>query len=733
MANYDFSTLSSSDLEELVCDLLNADLPGNNKIHYKTFKDGKDKGIDFLHSTTSNPHSHVGQVKHYYRTGIDGLLSHLEKTEVAKAKSLKPGRYIFATSVDLSAGNSKTIKTLFQPFLKNLNDIYGKKDLNRLLEEHEQVLDNHYKLWFNDTTILKKILNSDLDFRSVDFIEHELTKRIRLYVKTNLFNQARKSLDNHNFVIITGNPGVGKTTLAEMLTYEYIKDDYKLIYIIDDIKDAERVLANDDSKQVIYFDDFLGSNAIEINRAQGREGSLLSIIRRVRRGVNKKLIFTTRTFIFNKMQEQSERLKAHRIDAGETVFTLSEYDLGLKATVLRNHIEEADISQELKDVLLATSLFDFVVNHKNFNPRSVEFITSKESVGQFSPSELNAYVLDNFDNPEKIWRHAYLYQIGRHEQLLLNTLVTFEGPVLLSILEEAYRKRLGAEVKTSGSEQSKTFKILLAQLNRGFIQVKAHKVDFLNPSVRDFLVNYLKNDSDEVKRMVTSVRYVVQISQTLQSMLTANRMDFPEQLKMDLTKNYYAFTRPDSRNHDLIQIASLIDEVVYKKEKNEVLLKIIEEITDWESLYKDYSLNKKFMRFVEASADSPSLKAALNVHLENIVNEMVTGEDDPELAITILEDLVSAFEIDFNNFNIHIIRKHFDYMFDSYISEEVENLKDWILDPGEASEKEQEIAKLNQRILNLGFDYHVDLSDFDIDWYDIASDNDFKRLMEKDD
>ena len=118
MADYDFSTLNSSDLEELACDLLNADKPSGSKIRYKTFKDGKDQGIDFRYSTATNDNAQVGQVKHYYRTGYAGMLTHLKNTEVDKVKKLNPGKYIFVTSVDLSTANTSAIKTTFAPYIK---------------------------------------------------------------------------------------------------------------------------------------------------------------------------------------------------------------------------------------------------------------------------------------------------------------------------------------------------------------------------------------------------------------------------------------------------------------------------------------------------------------------------------------------------------------------------------------------------------------------------------------
>jgi hypothetical protein len=118
MANFDFSTLGSSDLEDLVCDLLNAQEPTNSGITYRTFKDGKDKGVDFLYSKPGKDFYHVGQVKHYYRTGYSGLLSHLKNTEVAKTSKLAPNKYIFATSVDLSVLQAQEIRDVFNPYCR---------------------------------------------------------------------------------------------------------------------------------------------------------------------------------------------------------------------------------------------------------------------------------------------------------------------------------------------------------------------------------------------------------------------------------------------------------------------------------------------------------------------------------------------------------------------------------------------------------------------------------------
>jgi len=208
MYNYDFSTLNSSDFEEFVCDLLNANEESNQSvIKYRTFKDGKDKGIDFLYSTRENELEIVGQAKHYYRSGFSQLKQKIKNEEKKKVNKLNPSRYIFATSVDLNVANVEDVKELFSPYIKSSTDIYGKSDLNKNLENNPKVLDSHFKLWFSSKNVLNKLLNYSIEGRSSEFIDTEIKKRLRLFVKTRQFGQARTTLLKNKFTIITGELG----------------------------------------------------------------------------------------------------------------------------------------------------------------------------------------------------------------------------------------------------------------------------------------------------------------------------------------------------------------------------------------------------------------------------------------------------------------------------------------------------------------------------------------------
>ena len=735
MADYDFSTLNSSDFEELVCDLLNHEQAKSNSIiKYKTFKEGKDKGIDFLYSLNSHPYSHVGQVKHFYRSGYKSMYNHLKATEVDKVKNLIPNKYIFATSVDLSVANTEAIKELFNPFIKNLNDIYGKKDINRLIENHEKILSTHYKLWLSDFSILNKIINSELEFRSSHFAENELKKRLRLYVRTSVFDTSRELLKKNKFIIITGEPGIGKTTLAEMLVYEYIGNGYNLSYILDDIKEAEKVLYPDDSKQIIYFDDFLGSNKVEINRAKGRESTLLKILNRISLMENKLIVFTTRTFLLHTVVEDSEKLQRFNIKAKSSIIQLADYNSEVRKKILINHIEETDIKSSLKAVLYHESIQKFIINHSNFSPRSIEFITSNDTINSFERDEFIKFIYKNFNYPSDIWKHAYSEQISEDERLLLNTLISFGNSCEIKYLESAFANRVDFEVENNNkSKEMHLFKKTLHRLDGGFIIIRNEiEVHFINPSLIDFLQKYLQEDKDEVQKIILSIKYVPQLTERLFSLGSATKNKIPEKLERKLLLNFHSFIRVENYNSDLLYLMLAINKFGTNPKKETIICEIIESINEWEDLYLDYDLNTHFVTFLNSVSKNGNTYLSLKLRSEEIFSAIFIGTDDLDDAIKLLENFREKFEIHFTSYESINIVSHLDYLFEETIDSEIHDFKSRIKDTDEVFERKDELQDLEVRINELGIDYHVNFEKFDIDWSNISWVNEMRDRMDSD-
>lgn len=513
MTDYDFSTLNPTDFEKLVCDLLNMKIDARNETMFRSFKEGKDSGIDLLFSTKEKDLEIVVQVKHYNKSSFATLKRELIKNEVDKVRKINPEHYVFVTSIGLSKHNKDEIKAIFSPYISTIADVLGRDDLNDLLRLNKAVEEKHFKLWFSSTIAIQKILQYKFFGRQNEFQESEIKKRLRLFVSTKELGDAIRILNTNKFLIITGEPGVGKTTMSEILIYRFLSKDFDLTVIYDDIKEIELTLRDDDSKQIFYFDDFLGHTQAEIQKSKSAETSLLKIISRIEKAENKFLILNTRKFILNTFLEESERFRNFNPIRGEAKIELRSYSYGAKRRMLDNHIAEYELSSEKVDLL--KNLSNFICDHKNFSPRHLEFYTNKYHIGELSDVEFKLFIVENLDNPKKIWEHAYNFQITDLERFLLNTLYSLSSNSTKEVLEIAFNSRLEFEVeKNNFFKPLNPFSDCLRKLNDGFILNFSYnsriEFSFINPSLEDFLKYSIDNNIYELERILLSSTFIDQ-------------------------------------------------------------------------------------------------------------------------------------------------------------------------------------------------------------------------------
>ena len=288
MNDYDFHQLSDKEFEVLCCDLLSEELGQR----LERFKPGPDSGVDgrFFAGGTEV----VLQCKHWVRTPLASLMSSLARTEAPKLEKLKPARYLLAVSNSLSRTDKKKLCEIFRPFIRSPSDIFGREDLNDLLAKSPDVERKHFKLWLASSNVLSSLLNASIQGRS-EFLIQDIIEDSGRYVVTNNHHDALSKLESKHVVIITGEAGIGKTTLARNLLLHYVADGYQLLAIGDSIVEAEAAFRKD-GKQIFYFDDFLGSNYLDA--ISGSAGTQIGLfIKRVRADPKKRFVLTSRTTI----------------------------------------------------------------------------------------------------------------------------------------------------------------------------------------------------------------------------------------------------------------------------------------------------------------------------------------------------------------------------------------------------------------------------------------------------
>lgn len=536
--SYDFSTLNDKELEELSRDILNKKL----KIDFQNFKVGKDGGIDLRYSSSKNLNKQIVQVKHYLKSGFNRLYSDL-KVELKKVKLLAPQKYYLVTSLPLNANQKDKLYNLFHPYIKTPNDIFSQEDLNKYLKKYSEIEKKWFKLWLSSTEVLQIILNNGILGKSV-FTENSIKKNVQLYVQSDSYNDAINILTNYKYILITGQPGVGKTTLAKLLTLELLADGYQLIYIDDDLKEAEALYDPDPlKKQIFYFDDFLGSNYLEIINSKTSETAIVNFLERIKESKNKYLILTTRTIIFRSALAKFEKLNRSRIDIARKEIELGSYSDLEKAKILYNHLFHSSLSEDFANQIFQNKNYWKIIKHKNYYPRLIEFFTNPLNLRGINSETYLPFIMKNLENPSEVWRYAYENQFQVEEKLILHSI--FCQPYLSSIVEtkKIFENLLEAEIqKYFFRPQTNPFNNACKKLLDGIIKKETYLHDqsdvlsFINPSINDFLINYFINNEEERWKLIDSFLFIEQY-ETIASSIFNNR-DFKKLIEKSETSKF---------------------------------------------------------------------------------------------------------------------------------------------------------------------------------------------------
>ncbi|QUM84589.1 restriction endonuclease [Moritella sp. 28] len=494
MPDYNFEALHDKEFEELANDIISK----SENVKVERFKPGKDGGVDgrFFESSGNEI---IIQSKHYLKSGYTKLLRHCQNVEAAKVEKLSPSRYIFVCSEPLSRKQKSELASVFSPYLTE-RDVYGKEELNDYIKMYPDIERNHYKLWLTSTNTLQILLNQSTYLDSEWGLE-KIKKCSKYYAKTSNHDEARKLLEKVHSVIISGEPGAGKTTLAEQLCLEYVLDGFELVVIEDDIKDAKNVF-NKMSKQIFYFDDFLGSNYLE--GIENKEDSkIMNFIEAIKNDNDKRFILTSRSSILNQGKNISAIFKNKKIEQREYVLDVTKLEDIDKARILYNHIYFSSLNEAYVEQLYIDKRYLKIIEHKNFNPRLIEFITDEQRFELISVAEYWNKVEESINNPKDIWEHVFHNQLKEYERILIFIIVYFGSNIdeeTLKVIAKKHFKSKG--VFTTNIQFDKAIKTLSGSLITRIVGGESIEFDLFNPSIKDYVISICKDDIDLIAELL---------------------------------------------------------------------------------------------------------------------------------------------------------------------------------------------------------------------------------------
>jgi DNA polymerase III delta prime subunit len=509
--NYDFMSLSPEDFERLMRDLLSKEWGAQ----IEAFKSGRDGGIDLRHSRAPGRPQTIVQCKRYQTGNIKGLLTSL-KDELPKIKKLEPHRYVLATSVPLSPSDKDKILEVLKPWCKGSEDIFGADEINGMLTRHPSVERAHFKLWIASTTVLERVLHAKI-FNLADDTMEQIREQISKLVVHDGLDAALKILHESHHVLIVGNPGIGKTTLARMLVCRYVADGYEPLFVDGHIGDVWSVIDRakvGDQRFVVVYDDFLGQVRFGDSKfGKNEDKTLLQFLEKVRRAKNIRLILTTREYILADAQRMYGLLDQKHNEIEKFTLKLADYKEWQRARVLFNHLYFSDLPDSRLKLFVASKTYRELIKHDNFNPRIVETICKVSNTRTMSDKEFIKYVTQEFDNPSKLWEHPFHHQIAIASQQLLAVLWSFGGSASHIDLQAAFMLINSTDAPELASQKLKG---ALKELDGNFIRTsqiskKPNGADYVtwvtfdNPSVSDFIERVMHSDDIRLQSVVSNI------------------------------------------------------------------------------------------------------------------------------------------------------------------------------------------------------------------------------------
>jgi len=480
---YDINNLDYVEFERFCCDYMER-ITG---IKFKYFAEGADQGIDLM----SIDETIICQCKRY--TNNSSLTSICKKEVLKLDKMSYINKYYLLTSRSLSVDYTNKIYKIFEKYMEDKSYIISKEDINKFLKEdnNKDILQKHHKLWLISSNVLSLYLSKYVHSTSKEELRKAKEER-KYFVETKPYYDAVKIIDNRNILLLTGEPGVGKSITSRMIIYYLLAkyNDYEFVSTPNN--DVSKILEymNDDKKEIIFMDDFLGQTCENIDLQKLKEiGVLLNIIKN---NSNKKILLNSRITIYNKVKNEENEFSKIITDINLKEYMIDVSDITPldRARIVYNFLFMNEIPY--KQFLIIKDNYENIIYHKSYSTRIIEY-----SIRQYKEdSSLNLYnlIINNLNNPKDVWKSEF-DRIEEIDRIVMYQLYSLgDDYVPYSVVKlNTNNYLLKNNIYINGYNN---FNDVVNRLNKSMLSKKIFEgqvfLKVLNPSINDYIQLELK-------------------------------------------------------------------------------------------------------------------------------------------------------------------------------------------------------------------------------------------------
>ena len=533
--------MTTSDFENFAIEIAKKKFE-NKSLH--GFKEGRDDGIDGIDDIKSP--TLIIQAKRWQINKNNTTAVKLLKEEIDKIAQTKEKygwetdfNYVIVTSMGLSPAGLKEIREYADKIIPNaiLTDDYiiFSSTLTTFSQQEE------YRDIFINYGLLEKDISNILRSERLKWVESESQNYfsdldLKYFVETHFLGEAYHTLQREHIVLIQGPAGIGKTTTCSMLGNLFLNNNENTFDIImrrvEDINEVLRLYNenyrdNEDRNLFVVFDDFLGRNKFDVG-----ERILQDIRKLYLASTNTKNLFiclNSRTQILQEAtltnSEFQKLIDEKFTEKRRFIIDLDKYSDIDKAYIFRKvferklHYLESGDKIELVEKYNSLIGRDWkrIIRHRNYFPRLVELIARnfKESKENFYD-----YVVYYLNHPIQLYNSLFC-NLEDEEKFLLFSLLQFD----VYPVEEEW---LINSLYTLELNPTFDFKKSLRKLDGSWLTFTKEslddksKVDFLNPSIIDFLNDKSKEYPKITEKITQNSIYLHQLCKGCNSHVLSN-------------------------------------------------------------------------------------------------------------------------------------------------------------------------------------------------------------------
>lgn len=341
--------------------------------------------------------------------GVSAIRS-AEITDLLRAVGVAHVRVFGSTWLNQQIHENKRLRML-------VPRVYGLGDLSQILDERAYVQ-------------ARSILDS---------MREDLAK----VVVTDTYRQSVEAIDRHSFVLLTGEPASGKTTIASLLSLAAIDQWNASVLKLDDPGEVVSRWNPNEPSQFFWLDDAFGVMQYEDSLVRRWNHILPRIEPMLQRGA--KIVMTSRDYIYKRARVNLKHTAFPLLEESKVVIDVHELTTQEKEQILYNHIKPGNQPKHFRTEIKPH--LEQAARHPRFIPEIARrlgnrFFTKGLHLDQTSINDfierreqLLQEVIQGLDSDSRAALALIFMRNGR-----------LASPIQLRPLEAAALKRLGSTI-----------------------------------------------------------------------------------------------------------------------------------------------------------------------------------------------------------------------------------------------------------------------------------------------